>query len=150
MSERMRIGLFNVLGDIEGMRILDCYSGTGMLSIESLSRDARSSTAVESNFQAQKAILFNLKSINLTEKVNLSKMSVENYIKNNHEKFDLIFCDPPYDALNFETLVNLEDHLSPKGIIVISFPVNTDLPIFNSIKLLKDKTYGGGRLVFFR
>jgi 16S rRNA (guanine966-N2)-methyltransferase len=42
MSEKVRGALFNALGDIEGLSVLDAFAGSGALSFEAVSRGAKS------------------------------------------------------------------------------------------------------------
>ena len=46
-SDRVREALFSILGDVEGMTVLDLYCGTGALGIEALSRGAARATFVD-------------------------------------------------------------------------------------------------------
>ena len=48
MSDKARGALFNMLGDIEGMHVLDPFAGTGALSFEAISRGAASALAIAS------------------------------------------------------------------------------------------------------
>ena len=40
IMDRVKESLFNILGDVQGMRWLDLYAGTGQVGIEALSRGA--------------------------------------------------------------------------------------------------------------
>ena len=60
MSEKMRGALFNVLGDIEGLTLLDAFSGSGAISFEAISRGARSVQAVEKAVLAYRTICKNI------------------------------------------------------------------------------------------
>ena len=46
-SDKVRGAIFNVLGDVEGLRVLDLFAGTGALGIEALSRGATDATFVD-------------------------------------------------------------------------------------------------------
>ena len=52
MSERARLSIFNMLGDISGKTVLDLFAGTGSLGLEALSRGAASATFVEKDYKA--------------------------------------------------------------------------------------------------
>ena len=47
MSEKTRGALFNTLGDIEGLSVLDGFAGSGALVFEAISRGAVSALAIE-------------------------------------------------------------------------------------------------------
>ena len=45
-ADRVREALFSILGDVNGLRVLDLYAGSGALGIEALSRGAVAATFV--------------------------------------------------------------------------------------------------------
>ncbi|MCA9328933.1 RsmD family RNA methyltransferase, partial [Candidatus Saccharibacteria bacterium] len=47
MAEKVRGALFNSLGDITGLDVLDAFAGTGAVGIEALSRGAKRVWSVE-------------------------------------------------------------------------------------------------------
>ena len=56
-SDRVRESIFNILAsvvDLEGMKVVDLFAGTGALGIEALSRGAGSVTFVERDPDAAK------------------------------------------------------------------------------------------------
>jgi len=52
LSDRVREAVFNLLGDVEALDVLDLYAGSGALGIEALSRGAASATFVDSQAAA--------------------------------------------------------------------------------------------------
>lgn len=101
-----RENLFNVLEnyiDIEGIRALDLFAGTGAISLELLSRGAASVTSVEkagvqSRFISQTAKMLG------EENLNLIKGDVWRYLSSCAGRFDFVFADPPYDMKDFALL----------------------------------------------
>src|SRR4051812_43097697 len=75
MSDKMRGALFNTLGDIGGLTILDAFAGSGALSFEAVSRGARHATAIDSDRSAQQTITENIRSLSLNKHVKLIKAS---------------------------------------------------------------------------
>ena len=49
MSEKIRGAMFNSLGDISGLTVLDAFSGSGAVAIEAFSRGAEHVVAVDSS-----------------------------------------------------------------------------------------------------
>lgn len=151
MSDRMRGGLFNALGDIGGLTVLDVFAGSGALSFEAISRGAASSLAIEVDPKAHSVITKNISTLNLEDKVKTVK-AYANAWSNRHpkEKFDLVFADPPYATLPFRDLKMLPHHLKQGGTIVISWPGKSDpyyIPGFSEVKI---KDYGDSQLVFYK
>lgn len=93
---RVREALFNILGDMDGWRILDLFAGSGMMAMEALSRGAESAVSIEQHHEAcqlmqdcrQKLDLNGWQIIKGSLPATLSR--IEN------QPFDLIFADPPY------------------------------------------------------
>ncbi|MGN6421002.1 MAG: RsmD family RNA methyltransferase [Pseudobacter sp.] len=94
-------GLFNIIQnnlDIEGMKTLDIFGGTGSISYELASRGAEDLTIVEKDpamFEFIKKTSTDLK----LENFKVIKMEVFKFIENCSDQFDFIFAGPPY-ALN--------------------------------------------------
>lgn len=93
----MRETLFNWIGNkkIKISHCLDCFSGSGALGIEAVSRHALSSTCIE----IQKNNVFLLKKIIL--KLSITNIYVINtnaiqWLKKPQTSFDIIFLDPPF------------------------------------------------------
>ena len=152
MSEKIRGGLFNILGDISDLTLLDCFAGTGSISFEAISRGAKSSIAVDSNIKAQQSIAGNIKKLGVERQVKLIKSSVGTFIENyKNQSFDLIVCDPPFDMpIDLDTISRLEKMLNQNGLFILSLPVDSTNPVFHNLELIKEKKYGDARLVFFR
>ncbi|HKX24038.1 MAG TPA: RsmD family RNA methyltransferase, partial [Candidatus Saccharimonadales bacterium] len=60
MAERVRGAMFNALGDIEGLTVLDAFAGSGALAFEAISRGAKSVVVVERDKRAQRIIAENI------------------------------------------------------------------------------------------
>lgn len=151
MSDKARGALFNILGDIEGMHVLDPFAGTGALSFEAVSRGAASSLAIESDRAAQRIIEQNIKSLGLSNEVKLVKASSNAWLSTNHdEQFDLILCDPPHDDLQPNLLIRLSQRVVPGGLLVLSLPGGIDAPEYAKFGKVEQRGYGDMQLVFYR
>lgn len=97
-ADRVRETLFNVLGQTcDGLSVLDLYAGTGALSLESLSRGARSAVMVDSGAEADALCRQNAGSLGFAAQVRHVRMPVERaWPTLANERFDLVFADPPY------------------------------------------------------
>jgi 16S rRNA (guanine(966)-N(2))-methyltransferase RsmD len=101
-SDRLRETLFNVLAPrIEGARFLDLYAGSGAVGIEALSRGAGQVVFVEKAQPAIKVLRANLDRLGLISGFRIISGSAGGYLRNRggDARFDLVFLDPPYDAV---------------------------------------------------
>lgn len=152
MSDKMRGALFNILGDIEGLTFLDAFSGSGALAFEAVSRGAANVIILENERTAQKSIDTNIKQLHLQKKVHLSKANAGGWSLHNMEKkFDIVLLDPPYDDLQPGLLERLiKRHVKANGLAVLSYPGKADAPLFEGAKVVEQKNYGDGQLIFYR
>lgn len=146
-KDRIREAIFNALGDINEKSALDLYAGSGSMGLESLSRGANKATFVDISLEAIKCIKNNVKTLNISgNSVSILHMSdkeaLENF-KNNNEKFDLIFLDPPYQEGEYLKIIQKieEDHIiKENGIIVVEVNYSLSFPLI--YKRIKEYKYG--------
>lgn len=151
MSDKVRGALFNMLGDIKGLTVLDVFSGSGALSFEAISRGAVASIAVDIDKSANSTVVKNAKSLGLSGQIKAIRANISGWSENNpDELFDLVLCDPPYDSLQLNTLQKLVKHVKPKGLLVLSWPGNLEAPEFVGLEQVSQKSYGDAQLVFYR
>lgn len=151
MGDRIRSALFNMLGDITGLTVFDPYAGTGALSFEAISRGARSSFAIELDKSAHNIINENIDNLGLGERLSLIQGNCIGWSKRNPDKqFDIVFCDPPYDAVLIRDIAQLGTHVKPGGMLVLSWPAHLEVDELDGFTALRNKTYANARLVFYR
>jgi 16S rRNA (guanine966-N2)-methyltransferase len=92
-SDKVRGAIFNVLGDVEGLRVLDLFAGTGALGIEALSRGARDAAFVDTDTAAVER---NLAAIGLDQHAN--RREALRWLEQAGAAYDLVFVDPPYSS----------------------------------------------------
>lgn len=91
-------GLFNVLQNninVEGIKTLDLFGGTGCISYELASRGAADLTIVEKDNKMYDFIQLTSTSLML-ENFKLIKSDVFKFIESCNQQFDFIFAGPPY------------------------------------------------------
>jgi 16S rRNA (guanine966-N2)-methyltransferase len=152
MSEKVRGALFNALGDIEGLTVLDAFAGSGALSFEAVSRGAKSVVAIDKDSSAHQIIVNNIQELKLAKQVNISRANIAGWsIHNMENKFDIVLLDPPYDDLRLNLLQKLVNrHVKNGGLAVLSFPGKITYPAFERTKVVATKAYGDSQLVFYR
>ena len=150
MSEKARGALFNSLGVIKGMSVLDTYAGSGALGFEALSRGAVSATFVDSSKQAHRAIKATVDLFDLTESTKVTRANISTWSDNNADKmFDIVFADPPYHTIRLDVIDKLCRHVVPGGWLIVSYPVHEDTPQL-SLSLQERKNYGDATILFFQ
>ena len=102
-------GLFNIIQnnlDIENLKTLDLFGGTGSISYELASRGATDLTIIEKDTSMYEFIKKTSADLKL-ENFKISKMDVFKFINQCTEKFDFIFAGPPYALANIDDLPKL-------------------------------------------
>lgn len=151
VSEKTRHAIFQTLGDVEGLAILDLFAGSGALGLESLSLGARSCIFVDSAKIAVDTIRHNLRELGLDKRAEVVAKKAETFLLTNVVKFDLVFYDPPYAEFAAEKLQAVSWQLKPNGIIVVSCSSKTGLPeTIAGLELVKQKIYGDTQIAYFR
>ena len=127
--ERVRITVFNWLGqDLTGKTCLDLFAGTGAFGFEALSRNAKSVTMVENSRQAYQSLLQN-QSLLKAENCEILNLDAQQFLASNTQKFDVIFCDPPYNRAWLERLFPILNQIvSQDGMLYVEaeFEIKAD------------------------
>lgn len=151
MSEKVRGGIFGVLGDIKGLTVLDAFAGSGALAIEAISRGAKNALAIEVDKKAHRTISENCKTLGIQDRVKAVRAFVNAWsTRHQAERFDLVFADPPYDDIPYRDLDILPRHLKDTGTLVLSWPGDAELMKFEGFKVVQAKNYGDAQLVFYQ
>jgi 16S rRNA (guanine966-N2)-methyltransferase len=144
--------MFNALGDIEGMTVLDAFSGSGALAFEAISRGAKSVVMIERDKRAQRIIAENIKALGLEDRVKLIRANASSWSDTSQdEQFDLVLCDPPYNNMQLSTVSKLISLVKPNGLMVLSYPGRESAPTVNGVVVVdKSKSYGDAALAYYR
>jgi 16S rRNA (guanine966-N2)-methyltransferase len=101
-SERARQAYFNIIGDrIHGARFLDLFAGSGIFSLEALSRGAASAIAVERSRKQCAAIEAQARACG----VDVRAIAGDAVASLPDEVLDLVYADPPYDYAAYDELL---------------------------------------------
>jgi 16S rRNA (guanine966-N2)-methyltransferase len=151
-SDRVRENVFNLVGPVDGARVLDLFAGSGALGIEALSRGAASAVFVERDAEAVRAIERNLDRLRLTgaRVVHGDALWTVAQEATAGRKYDLVLVDPPYEMLT-EILPRFARHLppllAPDGLLVLETDarIEPELPL----PLRTSRKYGQTRVTLF-
>jgi 16S rRNA (guanine966-N2)-methyltransferase len=119
-SDRVRQTLFNWLGqEMTGKACLDLFAGTGALGFEALSRNARQVTMLELAKAPFQALLQNQRLLGATQ-AEIRQMDALQFLEQNKQRYDVIFCDPPYHKQWLDKLLpQLASHLADDGLLYV-------------------------------
>ena len=138
-------GLFNVLQhklDIEELKTLDLFGGTGSISYELASRGAADLTIVEKDTAMYEFIKKTSLELRI-ENIKYIKMDVFKFISQCTDKFDFIFAGPPYALTTIDELPRLvfeKQLLNENGWFVLEHTPRNDYKRFPFYKT--EKNYG--------
>lgn len=105
--DRVRETLFNWLGqDLTAKTCLDLFAGSGALGFEAASRGARRVTMVERDSAAFRALQENSARLGAGA-VELHRADALEFLRGNHQRYDLVFLDPPFKADYWPQLLSL-------------------------------------------
>ena len=138
-QDYVRESLFNIIRwDVEDARVLDLFAGTGALSLEAVSRGARSAVLVDTDRAACAAIRKNMETSRLGEKCRLiarDYRAAMDALAAEGAQFDLVFMDPPYNHdLERRVLSCLKNFSLSTGqtLFVMEASKNTDFSWLNA------------------
>lgn len=161
-TDRSRESLFNILENskfikelnfsITGCNVLDICCGTGSVSFEFLSRGANSSLLIDSNKSHLDFAKKNAKSLGLEQSCDFLLCDIKTNLKENTEKFDIIFFDPPYEE-NYEMMLNQlaeKSWITKDSLLIIEFDSKKDVKNLNidQFQILEIRTYGKSSFAF--
>lgn len=145
--DRVKEAFFSMIQfDIPGSIVLDLFSGSGALAIESVSRGAIKAIAVDKNREAVKIIEKNISALGINN-ISVMQADVVEYLKRlNGSKFDFIFMDPPYKDLELynSVLQGIYDNklLKPQGLIILETSTPSQIKIPEGFTIQKQRKYG--------
>ena len=152
-TEVAKEGLFNMLNnsiDLEGLKTLDLFGGTGSISYELASRGAADLTLVERDRITFDFIKKTINELGISEKFHPIFGDVFKYLKQCTEQYDFIFAGPPYALENIDEiplLVFEKKLLLPCGTFVLEHTPRNDYQ--KHPRFQKMKNYGTTVFTFF-
>ena len=118
--DRVRETLFNWLGQtLYGKRCLDLFAGSGALGFEAASRGAERVVMVEKNHAVFKALQANARRLGCANVAQYCADGLE-FARQEHERYDVIFLDPPFLSNYLPGLLPLlAGKLTPEGVVYV-------------------------------
>ncbi|TNE81046.1 MAG: 16S rRNA (guanine(966)-N(2))-methyltransferase RsmD [Bacteroidetes bacterium] len=150
-TDRSKESLFNILNnqiELEGLKVLDLFSGTGNMAYEFASRGATEVTSVDLNYHAFQFIKETFKKLGFPAKV--VKGNALQFIAKSTEQYDLVFADPPYAMPELSSIpdrVFESTLLKPDGMLILEHASQT---VVQHERMVDQRIYGQSTFSFFK
>ena len=159
LKDSVKESIFNVIThsnliniNLQKSKILDLYSGTGSFGLEGISRGSKKITFVEKDVILVETLNKNLIALSAKEKATIFLGEVTSFLKKNqNEKFDILFLDPPFISENLIEdlkLIRKSKIFNKNHVLIIHRERKTNDNINEIINTIIVKTYGRSRIVF--
>ena len=145
--DRVKEGIFSAIQfELQNKNVLDLFSGSGQMALESLSRGASYALMCDANIKACSVINENIERIGAVncEVVNSDFVRFIEALKDK-PKFDIVFIDPPFKEDYTEKsleLLRTNDILSENALVIIEKSFHNSIPEYNGYNIRKIYKYG--------
>lgn len=177
IMDRVKTALFDILStQVEGIRFLDLFAGTGSVGIEALSRGAQHATFIEMNAKILKLVRENLQITQLADRAEtlhsdafkfLKSYQVVEYsqnhtlalssIKSQQRAYDIIYVAPPqYEELAARALALIDSStlMAKEGLVIVQIHPKERSGVvaieYQHLVLTDERRYGSTLLMFYR
>ena len=161
LKDMAKESIFNILTHskfinfhLKDSKVLDLFSGIGSFGLECLSRGSKFVFFLENYPQVLEILKTNISNLNYENKskvLDIDAFKIDNNTFKEDQKFQIIFCDPPYKEkkikLLIENLITL-DILEKNGLIIIHRKKGELDTYPNKFKVIETKNYGLSTFVF--
>tara|TARA_Y100001978_G_scaffold168711_1_gene157253 strand:- start:117 stop:701 length:585 start_codon:yes stop_codon:yes gene_type:complete len=160
-SDRVKETLFNIIQhgfnvDFSKISFLDCFSGSGAVGLEAISRGCSIVSFLEKNSTACKCITKNLTNFKLYENDQGNTFRILNYDFFDSKllpkyKFDVVFLDPPYDLMKAgKVFMRLKELRVTKINSLIIYESNREVAKADGFEILRSRKIGRTHLNFLK
>lgn len=153
-TDRTKETLFNwLMHDIRNANCLDCFSGSGSLGFEALSRYSKCCTFLELDKQVANQLQSNIDTLKVDNAQVIQGDSLKYLTQPATKQYNVVFVDPPFNlGLAQPCIEQLESqgHLAENCLVYVEVENTlTTLTTPDNWELLKDKTSGQVRYQLF-
>ena len=158
LRDMVRENIFNIIlhsnsidVKIENSSVLDLYSGVGSFGIECFSRGAEKISFVEKNYETLKILKNNLINLKMNNKSIIHEKSVDDFLKINNEKYNIVFFDPPFSENSYLQQLRsfyLSKAFNKNNLIIIHREGKNFEKIQDFLKIIKIVKYGRSKIIF--
>lgn len=152
-TDRVKESIFNIIQRyIPCENVLDAFAGSGALGIEALSRGAESCTFIETNPEALNILRKNVDGAKVSDKSEILRKDIFDFLKLTNKKFDIIFLDPPYNKGFLSPVFKIVKErklLSENGIVLVETEFGGEETEFMGFDCIKQAKYGKTQVSVF-
>ena len=161
LKDMAKESIFNILTHakyvnfhLKNSKVLDLFSGIGSFGLECISRGSKFVFFLENYppvLEILKKNISNLKCENKSKVIDIDAFKINNNTFEEDQKFQIIFCDPPYKEKKIELLLKniIEMNILEKSGIIIIHRKKGDLNTYpKKFKVIDIKNYGLSTFVF--
>ena len=160
-SDRVKETLFNIIQhgfnvDFSKISFLDCFSGSGAVGLEAISRGCSIVSFLEKNSTACDCIAKNLTNFKLYENEQANTFRILNFDFFDRKllpknKFDVVFLDPPYELMKASKIfLRLKELRVTKINSLIIYESNRELAKTDGFQILRSRKIGRTYLNFLK
>ena len=163
LKDMAKESVFNILTHakyvnfhLKDSKVLDLFSGIGSFGLECISRGSKFVFFLENYppvLEILKKNISNLKYDRKSKVIDIDAFNINNNTFKENQKFQIIFCDPPYKEKKIELLIKniIEMNILEKNGIIIIHRKKGDLDTYpNKFKVIDTKSYGLSTFIFGR
>ncbi|MGC9366494.1 MAG: RsmD family RNA methyltransferase [bacterium] len=142
----MKKRIFDILRDsVKESHVLDLFAGTGSLSFEAISRGARRAELVERNLTRINVLKSTVEKWGIESQIDIYSCDVLKWLNRFNCHADIIFVDPPYKYLYYETLSELISRKMQKKSLII-WHCSDNLPVLDFFSVVRKLKQGGSTI----
>ncbi len=150
-TDRTRESVFNVLAHryadrLEGVRVLDLFSGTGALGLEALSRGAAFCVFIEESAEGRALVRENVEAFGLQGRTKIFRRDATSLGPSGTlGSFGLLFADPPYGkGLGERALASARDGgwVVAGGLCVVEEAADAPFSPGDGFEIVDERSYG--------
>jgi len=161
LKDMAKESIFNILTHakyvnfhLKDSKVLDLFSGIGSFGLECISRGSKFVFFLENYppvLEILKKNILNLECENKSKVIDIDAFKINSNTFEEDQKFQIIFCDPPYKEKKIELLLKniIEMNILEKSGIIIIHRKKGDLNTYpKKFKVIDIKNYGLSTFVF--
>ena len=159
-SDRVRESIFNILAhgiegfELDDVRVMDLFAGTGALGLEAISRGAKFCCFVEEDAGARGVIRTNADACGVIGQTRIWRRDATDLGPCSPQSpYGLVFADPPYGkGMGEKALASVlcGGWLAPGGVVVLEEAAKSVINDLAGLSLLDAREYGDTQVRFYR